>query len=152
EQPELADQEFRELVDAIHAKGMHVVLDIVLNHAGDLFDYEGMRNSAPWQPSGPYRVFWRDAKGVAQATWTDIENVANLPRDAGIWPAELQRNTYFRRQGDVEGSGDATRGDFGRLKELVTEWQRNGIFPVRDILIRAYQYLIAKFDLDGFRV
>jgi glycosidase len=152
QQPELADQELRDLVDAIHAQGMHVILDIVLNHAGDLFDYEGARDTAPFQASAPYRVFWRDAQGTAQGAWTDIENVTNLPREAGIWPTDLQRNTYFRRQGDVNSSPDVTRGDFGRLKELVTEWERNGVYPVRDILIRSYQYLIAKFDLDGFRV
>ena len=45
-------------------------------------------------------------------------------------------------------------GDFGRLKELVTDYQEpgTGVFPVRSYLIRAYQYLIAKFDLDGYRI
>jgi glycosidase len=154
-QPQLADQEFRQLVDEIHAKGMYVILDIVLNHGGDLFNYEGMRDVAPWKGDGPeYNVFWRDGNNVAQGAWTDIAQVANLPRDAGVWPQELQRNDYFRRRGDVAQSPDQTRGDFSRLKELVTEYMRpaDGSYPVRDILIRAYQYLIAKFDIDGFRV
>ena len=154
-QPELADQEFRQLVDEIHAKGMYVILDIVLNHAGDLFNYEGMRDVAPWKGDGPeYNIYWRDGNGVPQGAWTDIAQVANLPRDAGVWPQDLQRNDYFRRRGDVDGSPDKTRGDFSRLKELVTEYLKptDGTYPVRDILIRAYQYLIAKFDIDGFRI
>ena len=154
-QPELADQEFRQLIDEIHAQGMYVILDIVLNHAGDLFNYEGMQDAAPWKSDGPeYTVYWRDSNNVAQGTWTDIAQVPNLPRDAGVWPAELQRNDYFRRRGDVAGSPDVTKGDFSRLKELVTEYLKpdDGTYPVRDILIRAYQYLIAKFDIDGFRV
>jgi glycosidase len=154
-QPELADQELRQLVDEIHAHGMYAILDIVLNHTGDLFNYEGMRDSAPWKGDGPeYDVFWRDGNGVPQGGWTDIGQVPNLPRDAGVWPAELQRNDFFRRRGDVEQSPDNTRGDFGRLKELVTEYLQpfDGTYPVRNVLIRAYQYLMAKFDLDGYRV
>lgn len=153
--PGLADAEFRELVDAIHAKGMHVILDIVLNHAGDLFNYEGERNEAPWRGEGPeYTIYWRDENNTAQAGWTDIGQVPDLPRNAGVWPTELQRNDYFRRRGDVSGSHDKTRGDFGRLKEFVTEYVNtdNGSYPVRDILIRTCQYLIARFDVDGFRV
>ena len=47
-------------------------------------------------------------------------------------------------------------GDFASLKELVTAFQEarpvGSTFPVRETLIRAYQYLIAKFDVDGFRI
>jgi glycosidase len=152
--PELADRELRSLIDAIHGKGMYVILDIVLNHAGDLFDYEGMRDAAPWKGDGPeYQVFWRDGAGLPHGDWTDVSAVANLPREAGVWPKELQTNLFFRRRGDVEGSPDRTRGDFGRLKELVTDFVgEEGLFPVRELLIQAYQYLIARFDLDGFRV
>jgi glycosidase len=150
--PELADQEFRGLVDAIHARGMYVVLDIVLNHVGDLFNYEGKRDTIPWRDY-PYNVYWRDKDNIAHGDWMTIEGVPNLNRLAGVWPKELQHNDYFRRQGDVEGSPDHTKGDFGRLKELKTELQdSSGLYPVRNTLIRAYQYLIAKFDVDAFRV
>lgn len=152
--PQLADREFRALVDEIHAHGMYVVLDIVINHMGDLFNYDGIRDAAPWKGLGPeYPIYWRGGDGVARGNWTDIGQVPNLSLDAGVWPRELQRNDYFRRRGDVEGSRDKTQGDFGRLKELVTEYvSAKSTYPVRDILIRAHQYLIAKFDLDGFRV
>jgi hypothetical protein len=150
--PDVADQEFRELVDAIHAEGMCVILDIVLNHAGDLFEYEGAGDVAPWRGDGPeYRIHWRGEDGVARGDWTDIGQIQGLPRTAGVWPRELQRNDYFRRRGDVQGSPDRTRGDFGGLKEVVTEYldPDDGTYPVRDLLIRVYQSLAGKFDLDG---
>ena len=34
--PTVADAELRDLIDAIHDEQMYVILDIVLNHAGDL--------------------------------------------------------------------------------------------------------------------
>jgi glycosidase len=151
--PGVADREFRDLVDSAHAHGIYVVLDIVLNHVGDLFAYEGIGAAAPWNPDGEYSVLWRNVEGVPRMDWRDI-GAFSVPRDAGIWPEEFQRNDYFRRRGTHEGSGDATRGDFDRLKELVTEYRitETNLFPVRNLLIRAYQYLIAKFDIDGFRI
>ncbi|MGD8720572.1 MAG: alpha-amylase family glycosyl hydrolase [Desulfobacterales bacterium] len=152
--PALADQEFRELVDEAHAQGLYIILDIVLNHVGDLFDYEGMRDAAPWKQDGEYAIYWRNDRGAAQADWTDIAAIGSLPREAGIWPKDFQRNDYFRRRGTYDRSPDATMGDFDRLKELVTEYKIPGqsVYPVRNHLIRAYQYLIAKFDLDGYRI
>ena len=152
--PAIGDQQFRELVDEAHGLGIYIILDIVLNHAGDLFNYEGMRDSAPWNTTGEYTVYWRNEQGVAQGNWNEVENIPHLSPLEGIWPQELQHNKYFRRRGDVGGSGDLTKGDFDRLKEMVTEYQDPTTmqFPVRDILIRAYQYLIAKFDLDGYRI
>ncbi len=151
--PTIADREFRDLVDAAHAHGVYVILDIVLNHTGDLFDYEGARAAAPWNAAREYTTFWRDPAGRARSEWTDIQ-AFEVPRQAGIWPAELQRNDFFRRRGTHDASGDTTRGDFDRLKELVTEYQVPGttLHPVRNHLIRACQYLIAKFDVDGFRI
>jgi glycosidase len=151
--PAIADAEFRDLIDAIHGEQMYVILDIVLNHAGDIFNYKGMRDSAPWNPGGEYAVYWRKA-GVPQGSWTDIGTVPALPRDSGVWPKELQRNDYWRRRGSYDPNGDPTKGDFDRLKELVTEYllPDTNLYPVRNQLIRIYQYLIAKFDLDGFRI
>lgn len=151
--PAVGDAELRELVDAAHARGMHVILDVVLNHAGDLFDYEGMRDEAPWKGHGPeYRVFWRDGTNTPRGDWDDVGRVPGLPRDAGVWPKELQRNDYWRRRGGGPGAPEG-RGDFGRLKELVTEYRdERGRYPVRSHLIRTYQYLVGKFDLDGLRI
>ena len=147
--PSIADNEFRELVDEAHAMGIYVVLDIVLNHAGDLFNYEGMKDTREYRPEGEYKIFWRNEDGVPQSDWTEIADVPALSINEGVWPEELQRDDFFRRKGSNDNDGD-----FSRLKELVTEYKDNnaGIFPVRNYLIRAYQYLIAKFDLDGYRV
>jgi len=152
--PAIGDKEFRELVDEAHAQGIYIILDIVLNHTGDLFNYDGEQDAAPWKKDGPYTVYWRNEAGVPQGNWNDIATLPHPSPLAGVWPQELQHNGYFRRQGDGSGSGDLTKGDFGRLKELVTEYQDpvTRQFPVRDILIRAYQYLVAKFDLDGYRI
>ena len=152
--PQLAENELRALIDAAHARGIYVIFDIVLNHAGDVFEYvfaDGSRGAeAGWRDT-PYPIHWRDADGRGRPDWTQAP--ANPPADAAVWPVELRRNEFFRRQ----GRGGEAGGDFASLKELVTEFQEfdpqpGSQFPVRNALIRAYQYLIARFDVDGFRI
>jgi glycosidase len=150
--PRAADDEFRDLVDHIHARGMYVIADIVLNHMGDLFDYEGMQDAREWNPDGTYTVYWRNGDGVPQGDWTRIEEVPDLPGDAGPSPRSLARNDFFRRRG-MDGPR-LDEGDFYRLKELCTDFfdTASGTYPVRDILIRAYAYFMARFDIDGYRI
>lgn len=139
-----ADDELRSMVDAAHAEGLYVIFDIVLNHTGDVFAY----TAAPTTPPDQGRpVAWRDAAGVADATAAPIDGLPS-PRspDALVWPAELQHDRFFRRQGGPTG-GDDTVGDFASLKQLRTDDRE-----LQSLLIRAYQYVIARYDTDGFRI
>lgn len=146
--PAYAEAEFRSLVDEAHALGMYVILDIVLNHAGDIFGYKEHGNTAPYT-NHEYEVAWRDEQGRMQDGWTAIENITTLTHEQGIWPAELQQNAYFRRRGSSNDNGD-----FDRMKEFVTDYTNplNGNHDVRKYLILAYQYLIAALDIDGYRI
>src|SRR5438552_10960588 len=143
--PLKADDELRSLVDTAHAVGLHVIFDIVLNHTGDVFAYNG--NSETGFHNTPQPVQWRDQNGSAQAQFPDISTIPNPVPDALVWPSELQKNQFFRRQGGAASNGDDTIGDFASLKQMITadpELQR--------FLIRAYQFVIAKYDIDGFRI
>ena len=59
----------RALVDAAHQRSIYVIFDIVLNHTGDVFEYQlddGRRDGmAPWRDT-PYSIRWRDADGQAR--------------------------------------------------------------------------------------
>jgi glycosidase len=157
--PRLAEKELRTLVDEAHARGIYVIFDIVLNHTGDVFEYfrqdggegagEGV-SEAVWSDA-PYPIRWRDVDGRGRSDWTTAP--ADPAFDAAVWPAELRRDEFFRRQ----GMGGELGGDFASLKELVTGFRQDdpvsGLrYPVRTALIRAYQYAIARYDVDGFRI
>jgi len=168
-----AEQEFEALVVQAHARGIYVVLDIVLNHTARVFDYwmHGQRIkdfgdwnviNAPWGAEPAIR--WIDANGQARADWENhLPDAAHLTPDDAIWPVELQRTDFFRRRGNkmTDDPGDSfVRGDFGDMRQLVVEYravspamrQRYGQMPVLNILIHCYQYLIARYDIDGFRI
>jgi glycosidase len=150
--PRIAENELRQLVDEAHARGIYIIFDIVLHHAGDVFAYQDNGSVAPWNGQ-PYTIYWRDENGNARTDWTEAP--ANPPLDAAIWPQELRSNNYFRRQGNAFGPSNQlidASGDFYSLKGIASDFQDSTGYPVHGILIRAYQYLIAKFDIDGFRI
>ena len=142
-----ADQELRALVDAAHAEGLYVVFDIVLNHVANVFGYEPNGNDGVSHSDLRLGVQWRDAKGRAIPAFTSPSVVPSPTRDELIWPVEFQQNEYFRRQGAPEKGGDDTIGDFAPFKQLST-WEDD----VQRYLIRVYQYVIARYDIDGFRI
>lgn len=155
EDPEHADDELRALVDAAHKQGLYVILDIVLNHTGNVFAYVCEAEEEDCQQSGgaeaDYRSYaravqWRDASGNAHPDWSDIRFIPSPPSDALVWPSELHDNSFYRRQG-LPGPDDDTVGDFASLKQFRTD-----IVQLQQFLIRAYQYAIARFDVDGFRI
>lgn len=152
--PRVAERELRTLIDEAHARRIYVILDIVLNHAGDVFEYvlpDGTGASESdwsWFPQG---IRWRDQRGKGKPEWSLAPGKPTA--DGAVWPTELRRNEYFRRQ----GRGGEGGGDFAALKEFVTDYLENDPdrgprYPVRDALIRAHQYWIARLDVDGFRI
>jgi glycosidase len=159
-EPEFVETELRQMIDEAHARGIYIIFDIVLNHVGNVFAYEGDRHDAPWSDNGSYQIMWRDADGRARADWATPPTLESVSTDALVWPVELQRNEYFRRMGnaftrpmDIHEQG----GDFYALKELNTAYREPhpvyGVWrPVRAVLIAAHQYLIAKYDIDGYRI
>jgi len=148
--------ELQDLVDAAHARGIYVIFDIVINHTAQVFDY--------------------DLNGRITPDFTNIA-IMNAPLGAEppivwhpqkVWPADLQRDDFFRRRGNrlsdaAPAPGQFIKGDFDTLRQLVMEYAataanqqdlrtKYGEYPVLSILILAYWYLIARFDIDGFRI
>jgi glycosidase len=154
--PARADDELRELVEAAHHIGLYVIFDIVLNHVGDAFAYVCNEGDATCRTSGgafasfsgaPLDVSWRDGSGAPNPTAQDIAAIGDASQDALVWPSELQRNSFFRRQGMPSADGPDTIGDFWSLKQLQTE-----NYDLQRFLITAYAYVLARWDVDGFRI
>lgn len=147
------EEELIDLIDETHARGIYVIFDVVINHAGDVFEYEGLGKEAPFRDN-PYGILWRESDGSGK--WRESAQIPpNVSLQAAVFPDEIRDNRYFRRQGTC--SGNELQGDFYSLKELRTEFsesspERGHYFPVRDTLIKAYQYAIARFDIDGLRI
>ena len=147
-------QDLRDLVDAAHARGMVVLLDIVIDHTANNWFYgpdltNRVEDSLPYRYSPPYSFGgWRSGTGEC------IPEIQT--RDDGCWPRELQRLEAYHRSGSIGNWGSADpmdpnaefrRGDFFDLKKLNEEDDQT-----LKAIIRCYQFWIALSDCDGFRI
>lgn len=170
-----AERELTELVEQAHARGIYVILDVVLNHAGRVFDYvrDGRtvtRFADPAVLGGPLGseppIRWLNGLGFPRADWQDElpPGTVTSPDDA-VYPEELRRAVFFRRRGtkvsDAAPPGGFARGDFDDLRQLVFEYDATGDpalraelgkSPVLNLLVQVHAYLIARFDIDALRI
>lgn len=133
----LAD--LRELTAQAHARNMAVILDVVINHTGDV-----------WAYPGDYPYYYSGGQTFAFERWREADTTPELQNDDAVWPRELQTPEAFKRRGQIRDWNDAIQardGDFLSLKELDVQNAR-----VLDTLIKVYKYWIAAADLDGFRI
>jgi glycosidase len=172
-----AAKELTELIEAAHARGLRIILDIVINHSAEVFKYiyQGQITDAFTDPvilNGPLGdeppILWIDGSGAARPAWQNTPPASGLTGDDGVWPLDLQAHfDFFRRRGSfIPGEpppGGFLKGDFGSMRQMVAEYltvspaqqpirDQYGQTPVIDILIRIYSYLIAAFDIDAFRI
>lgn len=133
----LAD--LQQLTREAHSRGMYVILDIVLNHAGDVWAYPDDQ---------PY--YYYDGQTFPFGRWREADAASGLQEDDAVWPTELQTPDAFKRHGQIRNWFDpveARDGDFLSLKEL------NLPRPdVLDTLIKIYKHWIAVADIDGYRL
>jgi len=163
--------ELREFVRQAHEFGIYVILDIICNHAGDVFEYDPDR----YEESGPdgnkfMDPRW-DGEEYAVKGWRDGYGAPNLPfetldlkkypygyPDCAVWPRELQTPGAFHRKGymcDWDNFPEFVDADFFGLKDFDLGWGDESDFhpsPTLDALVRIYQYWIAYADIDGYRV
>ena len=144
-----------DLVDAAHAAKIRVVLDIIFNHSGCNWLYDGSAGDtfkpAYLPPFESYNPIWaRNGYGMA------ITNPAQaLGEDDSVWPEDLRGAGCYLRAGCGNlGAGDINddnaehkRTDFENLRKM-------NLFDdnVLLYLVQVYQYWIALADIDGYRI
>ncbi|WP_267396676.1 MULTISPECIES: alpha-amylase family glycosyl hydrolase [unclassified Sphingomonas] len=163
------EAEFKALIDAAHARGMKVYMDIIANHTADVIQYRecigapcGYRSKADY----PYTRRGGAAgaainPGFAGDAVATPENFARLvdPRYAYTpfvptaeaqvkVPAWLNDPRYYHNRGNSTFAGESARyGDFAGLDDLMTEDPR-----VVDGFIAIYGSWIDRFGIDGYRI
>lgn len=155
------DQDFKDLVAAAHNSGLYVILDVILNHSADVFQYNttdptGKLYTPTWSGATYPVLGWRDPTGAPTLPFPTPVNPADV--ESAVWPEELQAADVFTRKGNIAHWNDrpeTTEGDFDGLKNI-----HQGTGPLSDYtpssalrtLAEAYKYWIAYADVDGFRV
>ena len=161
--------EFKAFVDAAHARGMKVYMDIIANHTADVIRYrEGDAASYAYRGKADYPFSRRGGlKGAAinpgfngDADFSP-ENWARLTDPTFAYtpyvpkgeetvkvPAWLNDPIHYHNRGDTNWVGESSLyGDFVGLDDLATESPR-----VVQGMIEIYASWIERFGIDGFRI
>ncbi len=157
--------DLRQLVQTAHTLGIRVILDIILNHTGDVFRYQA--DNPSWNGQTFDVRGFRDAQGAPTLPFAPLD-IGIHPEafpDAAIWPAEFQASDTFTREGHINNFDyfpEYADGDFFSLKDLhhgersfvngVDQIDNYAVSPTLLQLCEVYKFWIAFADLDGFRL
>jgi glycosidase len=152
------DQDFKDFVDCAHSLGMKVILDVVVNHTGDVIQYtSGTMYSAVPNRDCHGKVF-NPVRYVGGSAFPCL-SVKTMPKIPFVFqglanakkPAWLNDLTNYHDRGDVDFSSCSQScyelGDVFGLDDLFTEKP-----VVVQGLTQIYADWITKYKLDGFRV
>ena len=153
------DADFGAFVSCAHSLGLKVILDVVVNHTGDVILIGG-----PY--IGPEQIPYRDCHGkpfvaakYATGKTFPCMSAKYMPRTPVVLPADrnakkpawLNDVTKYHDRGDINFDSCSEtcfeQGDFYGLDDLFTEQP-----AVVSGLAKIYADWIARYKIDGFRI
>ena len=154
------EADFKEFVTQAHKRDMKVIVDIVINHTGDIIKYRGDVYSYSDISQYPYK----DCSGkkfdvnkyIGKANFPKLCAAKSFPVPPIVSdkyknvkaPAFLNDITNYHNRGDSTFNGESsTFGDFFGLDDVFTEKPE-----VVAGWIKVWQDWITKFDIDGYRI
>ena len=155
--------DFKALVDAAHARGIKVYMDIVVNHTADVIQYrECPEGRCAYRSVADYPYVRRggvsgaaindgfdgkDFTALKRADWAYTPFVP-AGRERAKTPAWLNDPIYYHNRGDSTFAGESSLlGDFATLDDIFTEHPR-----VVEGFIEIYGRWIDEFGIDGYRI
>jgi neopullulanase len=162
------EADFKALVDAAHARGMKVYMDIITNHTADVIQYKECPTSAcAYRSRADYPYSRRAADGASINPGFQGDNVQTkenfdklidnnfaytpfVPKgeENAKKPAWMNDVRYYHNRGDTTFRGEnSNMGDFVGLDDLMTENPR-----VVEGYIDIYGAWIDKYGIDGYRI
>lgn len=160
--------DLKTLVETAHEHGIYVILDIILNHSGNVFSYvenmsrytsEDGKDFDPRWDGNPYDVKgYNDSHGAPSIPFQPLDANSSAWPDGAIWPTEFQAPSTFTRKGRIRNwdwKPEFLEGDFYDLKDIhLGQGETDSFqpFPALVALCEVYKFWIAFSDIDGFRV
>ena len=161
-------EHYRDFVKLAHSKGIKVIQDIVLNHAGPVFYYDADSDNVfdEGEKDEWVQPFKRDGYH-AHAKWADVPrwNVAKVQPDG---PRELlgksieirgalaRLESYGRKGFSLDSlgktDGEEVECDFFSLRDFWTDPQGEHFDALVDEFVTIYDFYLGHVGVDGLRI
>ena len=159
------DAEFREFVRQAHARGIRVILDIIVNHTADVIGYRGGHFDYRPLAEAPDRDSEGNPIDLARLAYNGIGPVDTFPALSAersfayvpeVPPAEARAKnpawlndvTLYHNRGNSTFRGEnSLYGDFVGLDDTMTEHPR-----VVQGFIEIFTRWLVDYGVDGFRI
>jgi alpha-1,3-glucan synthase len=155
--------EMREMVNEAHARGIYVIVDIIVNHLSNLYYFEGYRNSAapfkmhqgeykllPFNANETYRDFGVNNTFFTEGNYPEVFNQYGYPV-YDTWSSGSYWASDFHHNGNLYSYDDPWANHLGKiynsLDDLRTTHPR-----VQDKIIAMTKALVSSTDIDGIRM
>jgi len=159
-----SNAEFQEFVRQAHARGMRVIMDIIVNHTADVIELQGDHayrdtTTAPYRdaagsPFDPRKFAYNGLNDAstfpALAAATSFAYTPTVPAAEATAknPAWLNDVTLYHNRGNTSFTGESsTHGDFVGLDDTFTEHPR-----VVQGFVDIFAHWIESTRVDGFRI
>lgn len=159
---------YRDLVRLAHSKGVKVIQDVVLNHAGPVFYYDANDNHVfdlqekdEWIQPFKRDGFYPNAKWVDLPKWNAMRTQPDGPRELlgrkistkGV----LSRLDSYGRKGYSDNSlgksdGEEVTCDFFSLRDLWTAPEGEHFDALVDEFVEIYHFYLTVIGVDGLRI
>jgi len=150
-------EDLQELVEIAHENNIYIVLDIILNHTGDIFSYTN--DCASWNGNKYNVKGFRNKKGEPVLPFVKSISEDDIPdTDDAVWPYEFQDPENFTQKGYINNwdyDPEYLEGDFFSLKDIqLGRGNLEYYVPSNALnyLCEVYKFWIAYADIDGFRI
>lgn len=149
--------DLKQMVEIAHEHGIRVILDIILNHTGNVFSY----NYDSGYDGNKHNVKgFNDEKGNPSIPFqkVDLKNNPEAWPSGAVWPNELQDPNNYSQKGYInnwDNYPEFVDGDFCDLKDIHLgegEMDSYNPSPALEALCKAYKFWIAYADIDGYRI
>ena len=145
--PALREQYYKSFIDTMHANGILVIQDVVVNHMGEILKYSSSAPNSGWGPPfsslGYTRVFLEDEFPRAANQWILDEGKCK----PAVFPFNLESSyNNYGQITDWSSDDQVVKGDMANICDLNT-----GNADVRQALISIYQKW-AGLGVDGYRI
>lgn len=116
-------EDFEELLAGFHARGIKVVMDLVVNHTSDEHEWFKQSRSSRDNPYRDYYHWWPAEKGTPPRRWSYFDEEANA------WRYDEQTDAYYlhyfaRKQPDLNWENPKLRAE---IYDMMHYWFKKGI-------------------------